>query len=185
MRCGQYRVFRWLGPFPTHDYDLWDRLSAENVVNPMRSANNNASGKVTVFGRFWGPWKTISCQIRSPCFVEFPQCFLPFCIFPCYVHHFCSLLLLSAYWSFSGVLRQRTTHSAQRTAHNAQRTTHNAQTQHTTHTKHTQTPHALCENSGPMWSGCWASPAWICLLSLVSAVIQLPAPTVARSVSET
>ena len=30
-------------------------------------------GKMAVFGPFWGPWMTISCQKRSPCFDMFPN----------------------------------------------------------------------------------------------------------------
>ena len=43
-------------------------------------------------------------------------------------------------------------------------------------------PRSCAKTVVPMWSGCWASSAWICLLSHVSSVIELPEPTVARSV---
>ena len=45
-----YRVFRWLGPFPTHDQDfsirtLRIRPSAENVGESQGKCKNNALGK--------------------------------------------------------------------------------------------------------------------------------------------
>ena len=43
-------------------------------------------------------------------------------------------------------------------------------------------PGSCAKTVVPMWSGCWASSAWVCLLPHVSAVTQLPEPTVARSV---
>ena len=30
--CGQYRVFLGLGPFPTHDWDLWNRTSGQKRI---------------------------------------------------------------------------------------------------------------------------------------------------------
>ena len=43
-------------------------------------------------------------------------------------------------------------------------------------------PRSCAETVVPMWSGCWASSAWIYLLSHVSVVARLSEPTVERSV---
>ena len=46
--CWTYRVFRWLGPFPTHDQDLWNGTSGEKVpfwaVKIGHSAENGVDG---------------------------------------------------------------------------------------------------------------------------------------------
>ena len=76
------------------------------------------------------------------------------------------------------------THTPQHTPQHTPHTTHHT-TPHTPHTtphtpRHTDTTHTTqrcVKTVDPMWSGCWGSPAWICLLSHVSAVIQLTAPT--------
>ena len=63
------RVFRWLGLFPTHDWDFWNRTSGkqvlygafgigprgENVDKSQGKCKNNASGQMAVFGSFWCP----------------------------------------------------------------------------------------------------------------------------------
>ena len=90
----EYRVFLWLGLFPTHDLDLWNTTSgkqtpfwafgkgpsAENVGKSQEKCKNNALGKMTVLGPFWGPWMTTTCQRRSPCFDMFPNVSSDFCI---------------------------------------------------------------------------------------------------------
>ena len=53
---------------------------AEIVDKSQGKYENNALGKKTVLGPFWGPWLTISCQERSH-FCLCPQCFLSFCVF--------------------------------------------------------------------------------------------------------
>ena len=78
---------------------------------------------MTVFGRFLGPWLTISCQKRSPCFDNFPL-FLLFCICPRYFHHVFSLLdynfcLFGCF--ITNTTQYTTTDSTQQTQH----TTHN------------------------------------------------------------
>ena len=74
-------MFRWLGPFPTHDQDLLIRTSGkkvlfwafgkgpstEHVGESQGKCENNALGNMTVFGSFLGgPWMAILCQKRSP-----------------------------------------------------------------------------------------------------------------------
>ena len=96
-------AFRWLGPFPTHEKDLWNGTpgpkrhfwafgmgpSAENVGKSQGNCQNNAPGKMAVFGPFCGPWMATSCQQQSPCFDKFPKSFLCFfCIFSRSFHHF-------------------------------------------------------------------------------------------------
>ena len=83
-----YRVSRWLGPL---DWDLGPkkrffqalgmRPSAENVGKTQEKCKHNALGKKTVFGPFFGPWMSISCQRWSPCFDNFPNVSCVLCIF--------------------------------------------------------------------------------------------------------
>ena len=104
---------------------------------------------------------------------------------------FFSLLQCPCLSFFSDVYHK---YNTQHTTHNTHEThrhrhtdtqTHRHNTQHTHETHETDTTHEThttqrcVKTVDPMWSGFWASPAWICLLSHVSAVIQLPAPTVA------
>ena len=63
----QYRVFRWLGPFPTYDQDLWNRtslqkthvgafgigLSAENVAKSQGICKKQCVGKNGCFSDFF------------------------------------------------------------------------------------------------------------------------------------
>ena len=81
-----YWVFRWLGPFPTHDLDLWIRTSGEKrrfwafgfgprakiVGKSQEKCKNKALGKMANVGPFSGPRMAISCQKRRPCFDNFP-----------------------------------------------------------------------------------------------------------------
>ena len=42
------------------------------VGKSQEKCKNNASGKMAVFGPFFGPWMAKSCQRRSPYFDSFP-----------------------------------------------------------------------------------------------------------------
>ena len=146
-----------------------------------------------VFGRFFVLEGFISCQNGVRVLIIFRMSLpLFFCICPRYFHRVLACYILSYFVPFSDVLLQihPITHNAQHTSHthethtdtqtlrhtdtthNTQHTTHNIQ--HTTHnTQHTS--QRCVKTVDPMWSGCWSSPVWICLLSYVSTVIQLPA----------
>ena len=45
-------MFRWLGPFPTHDYDLWNRTSGQKVpfwafgIGPSAEIVGKSQGEV-------------------------------------------------------------------------------------------------------------------------------------------
>ena len=96
-----YRVFRWLGPFPTHDQDLWIRTSGEKVLflafglgprakivgKSQGKCKNKALGKMANFGPFSGPRMAISCQKRRPCFDNFPVISCVFSYFLTSQHH--------------------------------------------------------------------------------------------------
>ena len=45
---------------------------AKIVGKSQGKRKNNASGKMAVFGPFFGPWMAISCQKRSPRIDNFP-----------------------------------------------------------------------------------------------------------------
>ena len=56
--------------------------SGENVIKSQGKCFNKVLGKLTVFGPFWGPWTTIPCQKRRPCFFyNFHNVSVFFCIF--------------------------------------------------------------------------------------------------------
>ena len=71
-----YRVFRWLGPFPAHDEDLWIRPSGPKRhswafrIGPSHGkCENKASGKMTVLGPFFHGWP---CRAnKGDCFKYF------------------------------------------------------------------------------------------------------------------
>ena len=126
-----YRVFRLLGPFPTHDYDLWIRTSgekvpflafgigppAENVGKSQGKRKNNASGKMAVFGPFFGPWMAKSCQKRSPRFDIFPTVSRDFfCIFSLLCDHdlrlfYCPYLFTFLIFYYKKSTTQHTTYT--------------------------------------------------------------------------
>ena len=103
----KYRVFPWLGPFPTHDWDLWIRTSgkkvpfwafglapsAENVDKSQGKRKNNALGKMTVFGLFFcWPMDGHGVPKQESMFLVFHPLFPKFFLFfPRYVHYVSSL----------------------------------------------------------------------------------------------
>ena len=62
---------------------------AKIVGKSQGKRKNNASGKMTVFALFWGPWMTISCQKRSPCFDNVPTVSRDFFVFS---HYFATMI---------------------------------------------------------------------------------------------
>ena len=110
---------------------------SENVGKTQEKCQKQCVGKNFRFRTFCGPWLTMSCEKRSPCFDYFTN--VSFLFFPCCVRHVLSLFFLFFSVAFSCVLPQK-----HNTAHNRQRKTHkiHAQTHADTHTcRHNHTQH--------------------------------------------
>ena len=60
---------------------VWVGTSGQNRRQIPGKRKNNASGKMAVFGLFFGPRMAISCQKRRPCFDNFPVISCVFHIF--------------------------------------------------------------------------------------------------------
>ena len=96
MNTCVYRVFRWLGPFPT-SFGLGPgkkrrRTSGQNRANPR--SKNNALVKMANFGPFFGPWMAIPCTEQCS---QFP---VIFCIFSLRCDHDLSLFYCPYLFTF-------------------------------------------------------------------------------------
>ena len=128
----------------------WD-FRPKTSVNPSGHVKN-ASGKMCVFGPFWGPLMAISCPKKRPCFDIFPTLLCFFVIDPRYFYHVC---VLCVKFSFFGTFSCFTTNTTQHT--NRQHTIptiHNNNKQHTipTTAQHTTVQHITAQDSTSIFS---------------------------------